>query len=152
MKARQKFKESLLRDLYLTKNRIVVFLILIGFTPILAQTELNRWSKANNYLIDNSIEKKEVDFNYDNESINLASIFVNIYKVSFSDFDGDNCSFNPSCSEFFVQSTKMANPFISILLFFDRLIRDTNIFSKQGYKIINNRYYDPPTDYISNTK
>lgn len=82
----------------------------------------------------------------DNNS--LSGFLVKIYKNIFSDFDGDNCSFNPSCSEFFAESTKLTNFFSATLLFFDRLTRDSNIFSKGGYKSDNNRFYDPPSEYI----
>jgi putative component of membrane protein insertase Oxa1/YidC/SpoIIIJ protein YidD len=79
---------------------------------------------------------------------NIAELLVETYKLLISDFDGDNCSFSPSCSEFFVQSTKSTNFFTSFLLFFDRLTRDTNIFSKADYITVDGRYYDPPSEYI----
>jgi hypothetical protein len=35
---------------------------------------------------------------------------------------------------------------------FDRLTRDTNIFSKRRYKVINNKFYDPPSVYLCERK
>lgn len=126
--------------------------ILVCVVQLNAQTDWVRWEGENNYLLENSnylnkLNKSSEVFNA-NRISNIADLLVNFYKITISDFDGDNCRFHPSCSEFFVESTKINNSFASVLLFFDRLTRDTNIFSSGGYKIVHNRFYDPPSDYM----
>lgn len=135
------------------KNKFLLafFLVLLFVFQIYAQADWVRWEKVNNYLIENSNCENKWDEPSDlhNEKIfNFADLFLRFYKISISDFDGDNCRFHPSCSEFFVESTKINSLFTSALLFFDRLTRDTNILSNGSYKIINNKFYDPPSDYL----
>ncbi|MCS7052515.1 MAG: membrane protein insertion efficiency factor YidD [Ignavibacterium sp.] len=129
---------------------IVIFLIFILNSQLISQVDFIRWEKSDNYLLiesknslSESIETKNI-----NKKQSFIDVLLKVYKYSFSNFDGDNCSFYPSCSEFLAESFKLTNPIVSILLFFDRLSRDTNIFYKGDYVIINNRYYDPPSDYI----
>lgn len=131
----------------------IIYLI-ICFVQLSAQTDLYRWEKVDNYLLNSHHydfpQNKLSDLVNDNslKNINIANYFIEFYKATFSNFDGDNCRFSPSCSEFLVESTKLTHPIFSVLLFFDRLTRDTNFFSDNKYKIVNNRFYDPPSDYI----
>lgn len=136
------------------KNKILFHFIWVLFCVInlSAQTDWVRWEGVNNYLLedsdyDNNWNEHFDGFN-DKRISNIPDFLVKFYKITISDFDGNNCRFHPSCSEFFVESTKINNSLISVLLFFDRLTRDTNIFSSGGYRTMNNRYYDPPSDYI----
>lgn len=128
---------------------ISIIFFFSGFHSLFAQSDWVRWEKVDKLLLINSYGLYSQDNSKiadDNKSI--ANILLKIYKTTFSDYDGDNCSFNPSCSEFFAESSKLTNIFGATLLFFDRLTRDSNIFSKGGYKIVNNRFFDPPSDYI----
>jgi len=140
----------------LIKNKLpfIILIQIIFHLQLSAQTDWVRWNKSENYFIKN----EQIEFHYHNFSdsivslntnkLNIAALLVKFYKRTISDFDGDNCRFHPSCSEFFAQTNKITNPLISVFLFFDRLTRDTNIFSEGRYKIINNKFYDPPEDYI----
>lgn len=117
---------------------------------MISQVDFIRWEKSDNYLLIES--RNSLAESFETKNINKKQSFIDVllkvYKYSFSNFDGDNCSFYPSCSEFLAESFNLTNPLVSILLFFDRLSRDTNIFFKGDYVIINNRYFDPPSDYI----
>jgi len=140
----------------LIKNKLefLIFILIISSLQLSAQTDWVRWNKSENYFFEN----RQTDFHNHNfvdlsdtlnvDKHNIASSLVKFYKKTISDFDGDNCRFNPSCSEFFAESFKLTNLFTSVLMFFDRLTRDTNIFSQSKYKIIDNKLYDPPEDYI----
>jgi len=139
----------------LIKNNFisVIFFIIVSFSHLSAQTDWVRWERLDNYYLinyDDNIRRIEstVISKNDNSSENFAKTFVKFYKITISDFDGDNCRFNPSCSEFLAESMRLTNSFNSILLFFDRLTRDSNIFSSGKYKIVNNRFFDPPSEYI----
>ncbi len=130
---------------------ILVVFIIVNFVELFAQTDLVKWYRVENYLLDDYVLQNLISENPDDlneESHRFADLIVTVYKNTISDFDGDNCRFNPSCSEFFAEATKLTNPISSVLLFFDRLSRDTNFFSNEGYKTLNNRFYDPPSDYL----
>lgn len=131
-------------------NLIVIFFIFLLNSKLISQVDFIRWEKSDNYLLIES--RNSLAESFETKNINKKQSFIDVllkvYKYSFSNFDGDNCSFYPSCSEFLAESFNLTNPLVSILLFFDRLSRDTNIFFKGDYVIINNRYFDPPSDYI----
>lgn len=132
------------------KNKFLYPFVLVCLVQLSAQTDWVRWEGVNNYLIENNnyVKSNELSSSLNNKRIsNISDLLVKFYKITISDFDGDNCRFHPSCSEFFVESTRINSLFTSVLLFFDRLSRDTNIFSSGRYKTINNRFYDPPSDY-----
>jgi putative component of membrane protein insertase Oxa1/YidC/SpoIIIJ protein YidD len=117
---------------------------------VYAQTDLHRWGKA-----DISYEMKSPDNgrSYGIESGSAGDVFVsyltNVYWIFISDVDGDNCSFSPTCSSFFVESVKETNLFQGILMFSDRLARDTNFIDRQLHYPFakNGRLYDPPANY-----
>lgn len=133
---------------------ILIFFFFIA-TFLQAQTDWERW------------EKKEVSYqkishqterDYTLEGVNIfeksIKVFVNSYWILFSNVDGDNCPFNPSCSNFFYQSLKRTNPIKAILMFTDRFTRDTNPFNRyKSYPVdANGNLYDPIDFYLLDEK
>jgi len=132
----------------------LLFLTLL-FASILvnAQTDWVKWGKA-----DYSYQQKGINLNRD-YSINsynfgreaLKSI-ADAYWIFISDVDGDNCSFSPTCSNFFIQSVEMTNIIQGSLMFFDRFTRDMDFLGKQGQypRVSDGHYYDPISLYTLN--
>ena len=130
------------------KNLLIVLISL----PVLlsAQTETQKWGKA-----DISYQMNSINIGRSNgiESGSISDIIVssltNVYWIFISDVDGDNCSFSPTCSSFFVESVKETNLIQGTLMFADRLTRDTNFIDRQHrYPIASNgRLYDIPSSY-----
>ncbi len=73
----------------------------------------------------------------------VGGLFV-VYKTFISSQDGDNCSFEPSCSEYAVEAIQRKGIIEGPLMFFDRYTR-CNALSPENYKYIPeiNRLYDP---------
>jgi putative component of membrane protein insertase Oxa1/YidC/SpoIIIJ protein YidD len=117
---------------------------------VYAQTDLQRWGKAD---ISYQIKSPYIDRSYGIEKGSVTDMFVSsfthAYWLFISDVDGDNCSFSPSCSSFFVESVKETNIFQGTLMFADRLTRDTNFFNRQYHYpyAVNGRLYDVPSNY-----
>jgi len=123
--------------------RIVVFIII--FTNfIAAQTDWNRWQKAE---VDYSVEL-DGGFNSKNSTSTL-SILQDGYSFLISDLDGDNCPFYPTCSSFYVESVSQTNIFKGTLMFADRFTRDSNLFkSHEHYPThVSGKLYDPTYNY-----
>lgn len=116
-----------------------------------SQTDWIKWEKADyDYRKPNNFRHR--DYSFDNDS--SASGYVvkataNIYWYFISDLDGDNCPFRPSCSAFFVESSKQTNVFQGTLMFFDRFTRDFNIYKRQEHypRVSDGYYYDPVSLY-----
>ncbi len=73
------------------------------------------------------------------------------YWFIISDVDGDNCSFNPTCSSFFIQAVKKTNIFQGTLMFADRFTRDINLFKLNHYpRVKDGHFYDPVSLYTLN--
>lgn len=120
-----------------------------------AQTDWQRWNKADiSYQINSSYNKNNYSFETSSISGVLVSSFINIYRIFFSNADGDNCAFNPTCSTFFVESVKETNIFQGTLMFADRLTRDTNFVGREDrYPLAKNgRLYDVPSNYKLDSK
>ena len=131
------------------------FLVISLFTTVnvFAQTDWVRWDKANySYEIPNNIEHDNYSLNEKNLGRNLLKLTSDAYWILISDVDGDNCSFNPTCSHFFFQSVEMTNIFQGSLMFFDRFTRDSDIFGKVGMypRVEDGHFYDPPSLYLLN--
>lgn len=130
------------------------FLIIIFITiPILSQTETHHWKTSGpDFRIKVSLEK---DYNLYTENISttlVSAAQIAYYKI-FSDYDGDNCPFYPSCSSFFVQAVEQTNLIKGSLMFADRFTRDLNLF-----KVFNNyplhstrKFSDPIYKYSFNS-
>lgn len=132
------------------KYLLLTFLISTTFT--FAQTDWVKWDAA-----DPSYEMPVTagrDYQVDNSNIGifLLSGAVKTYHVLFSDVDGDNCPFYPSCSEFFISSVKNTNIFKGTLMFVDRFTRDINFFkSRTKYPFYKSgKLYDPIVNYTLN--
>jgi len=127
--------------------RIVVFILLIFTNYILAQTDWDRWQKAE---VDYSLEQKGVDedIHHKNTSSPLL-ILKKVYSFFISDLDGDNCPFYPTCSSFFVESVHQTNFIKGTLMFTDRFTRDSNLFKlHEHYPIhVSGKFYDPAHNY-----
>lgn len=138
--------------LMLSKFKLIFIIILLTI-PVSGQIENLKWKKINI-----SYEKPDefVKRNYSFESDNLGDLFkkslVNIYWFFISDVDGDNCSFKPTCSEFFINSIDETNIFQATLMLSDRLTRDTDPFKMNRYPMDQGgHFYDPANNYTLNT-
>ncbi len=129
-----------------------ILIITVFITSLFAQTEKGIWTKKTHSFV---IELQSTKVNKNKKSNLSTKIFSNIrnlYQKVFSDYDGDNCPFYPSCSHFFVLSLKRVSILKASLMFADRFTRDANIFknSEEYPRKINNRFYDPPKYYDVN--
>jgi len=122
-------------------SKLILFFFLSAI--LFAQSEFKRWEKVEeNYLI-NKLQRQ--NYNYSFDVISGLQIF---YKTVISDLDGDNCPFEPSCSNFFVQAYKETNLIQASLMFADRFMRDTNIFNRDNYlPNANGKRIDPIDNY-----
>ena len=123
--------------------------ILIFLTAaVFAQTETHRWSeKKADYKI---LEISERNYSIDDSSVmmSLVSGFQYAYYFLISDYDGDNCPFTPTCSNFFVQSVKRTNIFQGALMFADRFTRDLNFIERDKYpRSQDGKLIDLPRNY-----
>jgi putative component of membrane protein insertase Oxa1/YidC/SpoIIIJ protein YidD len=122
-----------------------LFLITIFFTAsVFAQTETKHWTKKEiSYRI--NIENE-------NETASGGGFFNTLkkgYKLLISDYDGDNCPFTPSCSEFFSEAANKYGAIRGFLMFADRFTRDLNYFNRKNYpRMKNGKLYDPPEKYV----
>ncbi len=102
-------------------KRMKYFLpIFVLFSTLIAQNEFSHW---------------KVNYSITTEVISPAkmSLFAKIYIVTISDYDGDNCRFSPTCSNFFWESSRTTNFFEANLMFGDRFLRDINILNSEEY-------------------
>ncbi len=129
-----------------------IMIILILSSLLKAQTDWFKWGKSEvTYSI--KLEGKAIDTQYKSKN-NLFDHLKNFYSFLISDYDGDNCPFAPSCSEFFVQAVKETNLIKGTLMFVDRFTRDINFFKGTLHypKYKNGKFYDPINNYTLNTQ
>ncbi|MFA8344227.1 MAG: membrane protein insertion efficiency factor YidD [Rhodothermaceae bacterium] len=126
------------------------FLFTILFLTIsFAQNEWEKWGKKEiSYQIE-TVEKREFKIESESIPVFFVSTLKNAYWFLFSDHDGDNCPFHPTCSEFMFQAVKQTNILKGALMFADRFTRDTNFFkTRDHYPLyVNGKFYDPVTNY-----
>jgi putative component of membrane protein insertase Oxa1/YidC/SpoIIIJ protein YidD len=130
--------------------KIFFISILIFTVSTLSQSDWVRWEKVEyNYEKQNNFRHRDYSFNTESASGFIAKSAVNTYWYFFSELDGDNCPYRPSCSAFFVQSAKETNIFQGTLMFFDRFTRDYNIYKRdERYpKVKDGHFYDPVSLY-----
>jgi putative component of membrane protein insertase Oxa1/YidC/SpoIIIJ protein YidD len=129
--------------------KYIFMIIAFGAPVLLAQTDFVKWkAETCSYEI-----KKESPVEKNSEStkidFKLMKTARSVYKTLFSDLDGDNCPFNPSCSQFFVDAVAETNLMKGALMFVDRFTRDLNYF--KGYnnytKDEMGKYSDPACNY-----
>ena len=129
-----------------------ILVIIIFYSSLLAQNDWERWEAAEISYELKSVEKKNYEFDTDSFGSFIMSSMKNIYYFTFSDLDGDNCPFHPSCSNFYVSAVKQTNIFQGTLMFADRFTRDTNLFkSRNHYKYYSHgKFFDPVEIYTLN--
>ena len=109
-----------------------------------------KWGKADySYQMPDKFEHRDYSLKEKNTGRFLLKTFADTYWLLISDVDGDNCSFSPTCSNFFLQSVEATNLFQGSLMFFDRFTRDMDIFGKMGHYpyALDGYLYDPPSNY-----
>lgn len=126
---------------------VLIFLYLVTVTC--AQVETKQWSiNKVDYRLQTP-PQKTVEINTGSISdLFISSAQVAYYKL-FSEYDGDNCPFHPSCSAFLVDAVESTNLLQGALMFADRFTRDTNFF--KGFADyphhVNGKFYDPAIQY-----
>jgi len=131
-------------------NKTLIILILLSVT-VFAQSETHRWSgkKADCKIP----EISERNYSIDDSSVMMTVVsgFQYAYYFLVSDYDGDNCPFTPTCSNFFVQSVKRTNLLQGALMFADRFTRDLNFIEREKYpRSETGRLIDLPRNYELN--
>lgn len=128
----------------------LILLFVIFFSAFsYSQTEWERWGKADiSYKIHNNSERSGITLK-NKSPLHLAA---DAYWFFISDVDGDNCSFSPTCSHFFLLAVHKTNIFQGTLMFFDRFTRDMNIFKQHEYypRVKDGHFYDPISLYTLN--
>lgn len=128
------------------KKIFILFFVLIVSDLVFAQTDWKKWEgRKISYAVSSSVEEGKTI----KTKIDFTVISQKLYKNLFSDYDGDNCAFYPSCSSFFVQAVHKTNFIKGALLFVDRFTRDLNYakgydnypFYKDGH------FFDPVEKY-----
>ena len=138
------------------KNNYSIFWINLSFQflfslSITAQTDWVKWDKADYpYHINSPVQQRDYSFDMRNPGRFVIKSLANAYWLFISDVDGDNCSFSPTCSYFFIQSVEETNIFQGSLMFFDRFTRDMDIIGKPDHypRVPDGHLYDPPSLYI----
>jgi putative component of membrane protein insertase Oxa1/YidC/SpoIIIJ protein YidD len=133
----------------------IIFIIFLFFTvKIFSQTDWARWGKANfSYAVKDNFSKRDYSFDFSSPGAFALKSLANAYWFFISDVDGDNCTFSPTCSNFFLQSVKETNIVQGTLMFFDRFTRDMNILKNSGGhypRVQDGHFYDPPSLYTLN--
>jgi putative component of membrane protein insertase Oxa1/YidC/SpoIIIJ protein YidD len=109
-----------------------------------------KWGKED-YRYERSNKFRHREYSFDSESVSgfVAKATANAYWYFISDLDGDNCSYQPTCSAFFVQASKETNIVQGTLMFFDRFTRDFNIYKRYEHypRVKDGHYYDPVSLY-----
>ena len=130
-----------------------IFILLIIVTGLCsAQTDWVKWeAKTVSYEIKTEKDSETAVPVVDTD-IKILSTARKVYGLMFSDLDGDNCPFYPSCSQFYVDAVKETDLLKGTLMFVDRFTRDVNFFKGLNrypvYK--NNKFFDPAYNYCLN--
>ncbi len=134
-------------------SALLFFLLItiISSLNLFAQSENGKWGKVDySYALPDKFEHRDYSFNEKNPERFVLKSVLNAYWFFISDVDGNNCSFNPTCSHFFLLSVKETNIVQGSLMFFDRFTRDMDIFGKVNHYPYapDGHYYDPPSLYM----
>jgi putative component of membrane protein insertase Oxa1/YidC/SpoIIIJ protein YidD len=141
--------------------KFILFFSLLFTANIFAQVKTDltisqKWGKVNySYKIQDPpvSEKRDYSLEGENTSGIILKSFADIYWFFISDVDGDNCSFSPTCSSFFIKSAKKTNILQGTLMFADRFTRDLNLFKINHYpRVKDGHFYDPVYLYTLNKK
>ena len=125
-----------------------------GFQQYQDTTDWQKWGKANfSYQLrgPSAAEQRNYSLREENLGGTILKSFADAYWFFISDVDGDNCSFNPTCSNFFIQAVKRTNILQGTLMFADRFTRDLNLFKLNHYpRVEDGHFYDPVSLYTLN--
>lgn len=132
-----------------------LFFLFLMLSTILVkgQTDFIKWGKANySYQLSDNTSRRDYSINSQSFGRIALKTFADAYWIFISDVDGDNCSFSPTCSNFFIQSVEKTNIVQGTLMFFDRFTRDMDIFGKLGHypSVPDGHFYDPISLYTLN--
>jgi putative component of membrane protein insertase Oxa1/YidC/SpoIIIJ protein YidD len=127
---------------------VVAFLVASGF----AQTSLEdlKWGAVEpEYAPERVRSEREYSFEFEGVLDALATTTIYGYRFFFSDVDGENCPFRPSCSQFFVEASRRYGVVHGGLMFADRFTRDATIVKSaaQYGAPEGGKYVDPPERY-----
>jgi putative component of membrane protein insertase Oxa1/YidC/SpoIIIJ protein YidD len=128
----------------------LVLVLFILPAVLYAQSDWQRWGKAEiSYQLSSSDDQRNPSNSTNSISEKALSAIISAYWILISDVDGDNCAFSPTCSSFFIESVKETNLFQGILMFSDRLTRDTDFIGRElKYPLAKNgKFYDIPSNY-----
>ena len=127
--------------------KYVILLVIIFSAFSYSQTEWERWGKAD---ISYKIPDNSGSYIMSLRNGNPLNLLADAYWYFISDVDGDNCSFSPTCSHFFMQAVRGTNIFQGTLMFFDRFTRDMNILKQHEYypRVKDGHFYDPVSLYM----
>jgi hypothetical protein len=117
-------------------------------------TDWQKWGKADySYEIPGQSASGKRNYSLSGEKFGgkVLKSFADVYWFFISDVDGDNCSFSPTCSSFFILAVKKTNIFQGTLMFADRFTRDLNLFKLNHYpRVRDGHFYDPVSLYTLN--
>lgn len=132
------------------RRSVIICLVLFTSALVHAQeTDWQRWEKSEVQYT--SVPASEISPAKEERSFGsfLLGTSHKLYSFFISDLDGDNCPFEPTCSNFFIQSVKATNIFQGSLMFIDRFTRDMNILKINHYPFTPDRLHftDPVMNY-----
>lgn len=132
--------------------RFLLIIHLILFTSALTKAQETDWQRWGKSEIQYAAKPKHDEVSgKENRSFGsfLLGTSHKLYSFLISDLDGDNCPFEPTCSNFFIQSVKATNIFQGSLMFFDRFTRDMNLLKINHYPFTPDRrhFSDPAINY-----
>ena len=120
----------------------------------LNSTDWQKWGRADySYVIPAQTVSGKRNYSLSDENFGgkILKTFADVYWFFISDVDGDNCSFYPTCSSFFIQAIKKTNVLQGTLMFADRFTRDLNLFKLNHYsRVEDGHFYDPVILYTLN--
>ena len=88
-----------------------ILVLIFFYSSLLSQNDWQRWEAAEVSYELKSVDKKNYEFDTESFGGLMMSSMKNVYYFTFSDLDGDNCPFYPSCSNFYVSAVKQTNIF-----------------------------------------
>lgn len=133
----------------------LLIIIFSYYVIAFSQTEKEKWGKnETSYIQVNDNIKKEYSFSGDTPFEFIINSSVYVYRIIFSNLDGENCPFHPSCSYFLIESVKETNIFQGVLMFMDRFTRDLNFVerNKKYSRHRSGKFNDPVLFYTFSNK
>jgi len=127
---------------------VAAFLVASGF----AQSALDdlKWKAVEpDYAPERVGTERDYAFEFEGALDAVATTTIYAYRFFISDVDGENCPFQPSCSQFFVEASRRYGVVRGGLMFADRFTRDATIVktSARYGAPEKGKYVDPPERY-----